>query len=164
MLLRLIRRPFADIRRIGPPAARSCAAIHAQAFPFPWSVAEFEALLAGRDIFAEAATVRTGWRCAPKLGGFILSRLVLDEAEVLTVAVAPRFRRRGMGGALLAAHVALLAARGAKTVFLEVEAANVAALALYGRYGFRQIGARKAYYRKPGGAAAEALVLRLDLA
>jgi [ribosomal protein S18]-alanine N-acetyltransferase len=159
-----------DIRSIGPAQAQACAQIHAESFAHAWSVAEFETLLAGRDVTAEAATVNSPWaqswervwRQPPRLAGFVLSRRVLDEAEILTIAVALQFRRRGIGGALLAAHLATLTSQGIKTLFLEVEAGNAAALALYGGFGFYQVGARKGYYAKPGGSAAAALVLRRD--
>jgi [ribosomal protein S18]-alanine N-acetyltransferase len=159
------RRP-PDIRRIGPQGAQACAAIHAQSFAHPWSAAEFETLLAGRDVIAEAAMatsrLRTVWRRAPVLAGFVLSRRVLDEAEILTIAVAPKFRRSGIGGALLGVHLATLAAQGAKALFLEVEAGNRAALALYAQFNFHEIGTRKAYYRAVDGTKAAALMLRRD--
>lgn len=152
----------ADVRGIGPQAALACAAIHAEAFPHPWSSSEFEALLAGRDVVADAAMVKSWGRLL--FAGFVLSRIVAGEAEILTIAVGMKFRRRGIGSALLAAHLASLAAKGTKILFLEVEAGNHAALALYKSFGFRQVGERKAYYRKPGAANAAALVLRLDFA
>ncbi len=154
-------RPI-DIRRIGPQSAQDCATIHAQAFPHPWSGTEFEALLAGRDVLADAAMMKSWGR--PTFAGFVLSRMVAGEAEILTIAVAAKFRRRGIGSALLSAHLPSLAAKGTKALFLEVEAGNHAALALYKSFGFRQVGERKAYYRKPGAPNAAALVLRLDFA
>ncbi len=123
---------------------------------------DFETLLAGRDVVAEAAMVTGRWGKSPALAGFVLSRCALDEAEILTIAVAPEFRRRGIGSTLLAAHLARLAAQGVKALFLEVEAGNRAALALYAQFDFRQIGERKAYYRRADGTAAAALMLRRD--
>ncbi|HEY5226064.1 MAG TPA: GNAT family N-acetyltransferase [Methylovirgula sp.] len=158
------RRP-PEIRRIGPDCAQACAEIHARSFAHPWSATEFETLLAGRDVVAEAAMAsgwKKLWRKPPVLDGFVLSRLVLDEAEILTIAVAPGCRRRGIGGALLAAHVAALAAQRVKALFLEVEAGNHAALALYQSLDFYQVGTRKGYYPKAGALAAAALVLRRD--
>lgn len=151
-----------DVRRIGPQSAPACAGIHAQSFAYSWTATDFETLLAARDVVGEAALVAAWWGKSPGVAAFILSRLILDEAEILTIAVAPEFRRRGIGSALLAVHLATLAAQGVKALFLEVEAGNQAALALYAQFAFRQIGERKAYYRKAGGAAAAALVLRRD--
>lgn len=166
MLGFLKRKVAPDVRRIGPQSAQACARIHAQSFAHPWSANEFEALLAARDVVAEAAMMRTWLGRAlgrrQKLVGFVLSRRVLDEAEILTIAVGQRLRRRGVGAALLSAHLAQLAAMGIKALFLEVEAGNDAALALYAQFGFAQVGTRKAYYRKGEGEAAAALLLRRD--
>jgi ribosomal-protein-alanine N-acetyltransferase len=159
-------KPVPDIRVIGTQAAQDCASIHADSFAHPWSGAELETLLAGRDVIAEAAMVSgrcgTWLRRQPSLAGFVLSRLVSDEAEILTIAVAPKFRRSGIGAALLGAHLATLAAHGAKALFLEVGAGNHAALALYARFNFHQIGRREAYYRAVDGKTMAALTLRRD--
>jgi ribosomal-protein-alanine N-acetyltransferase len=152
-----------SIRRIGPDFARACAKIHAQSFAYPWGVAEFESLLAGRDVVGQAAIAASFWRRnARALSGFVLSRRAADTAEMLTIAVAPPARGKGIGGALLASHLAALAAEGAKSLFLEVESDNQAALALYRRFDFREVGERKAYYRKVDGIRGSALVLRRD--
>jgi ribosomal-protein-alanine N-acetyltransferase len=152
-----------SIRRIGPDFGRACANIHAQSFAHPWGAAEFESLLAGRDVVGQAAMAAPFWRKnARALSGFVLSRRAADTAEMLTIAVAPRARGKGIGGALLASHLAALAAEGAKSLFLEVETDNKAALALYQRFDFHEVGERKAYYRKADGMRASALVLRRD--
>jgi ribosomal-protein-alanine N-acetyltransferase len=95
--------------------------------------------------------------------GLILMRAIAGEAEVLTLAVEPSHRRRGVARALLRAGLTQAAASGAEEVFLEVAADNVAALALYRAEGFREAGHRGGYYRRPGGAAVDALVLRRTL-
>jgi ribosomal-protein-alanine N-acetyltransferase len=152
-----------SIRRIGPDFGRACAMIHAQSFPHPWAAAEFESLLAARDVVAQASIAASFWRKnARAVTGFIMSRRAADTAEMLTIAVAPAARGKGTGAALLTNHLAMLAAQGAKSLFLEVEADNRAALALYRRFDFRQVGERKAYYRKADGERAAALVLRRD--
>jgi [ribosomal protein S18]-alanine N-acetyltransferase len=150
-----------SIRRIGPDFGSACAKIHAQSFAHPWAVSEFESLLAGRDVVGHAA-ISTGFWRKRWVVGFVLSRRAADTSEMLTIAVAPGSRRKGLGAALLASHVATLAAEGAKSLFLEVETDNRAALALYWRFEFRQVGERKAYYRKADGMRAGALVLRRD--
>ncbi|QRG09535.1 ribosomal protein S18-alanine N-acetyltransferase [Xanthobacter dioxanivorans] len=130
------------------------AAIHARAFARGWGVDEFERLLAERAVRAHVAC--GGGRRAPV--GFILSHVVPPEAEVLTVAVVTDRRRRGIGRLLLSHHLARLASEGVTTSFLEVEEANVAALALYRTLGYRETGRRRGYYA--GGA--DALMLRRD--
>jgi [ribosomal protein S18]-alanine N-acetyltransferase len=150
-----------SIRRIGPRHGTACAKIHAQSFAHPWAPAEFESLLAGRDVIGEAA-IATSFFGNRRVAGFILSRRGADMAEMLTIAVAPALRRKGVGAALLTRHLATLAAEGAKSLSLEVESNNRAALALYRRFGFHEVGEREAYYRKAEGMRASALVLRRD--
>jgi ribosomal-protein-alanine N-acetyltransferase len=76
----------------------------------------------------------------------VLARAVADEAEVLTLAVAPPARRQGMAAALLDAVCDEAARRGAHVLHLEVSTANAAARALYARAGFHVSGNRRAYY------------------
>ena len=102
----------------------------------------------------------TGWVKRAKIAGFILSRRAVDEAEVLTVVVEPSSRRTGCGQRLLGAHLARLASLGVAKVFLEVEEGNVAALALYRRFGFSAEGRRKNYYAKADGSRGDALLMR----
>ncbi len=127
------------------------AAIHAASFPprerWGEDAMRLQLELPGAFAFIDAR------------GGFVLARVASDEAEILTLAVSPEARRSGLGRALLAAAMAEARARGAASMFLEVAAANEAALALYADAGFTQVGTRPNYY--PGGAAA--LVLRASL-
>jgi ribosomal-protein-alanine N-acetyltransferase len=101
----------------------------------------------------------TGTLAFSARSGFVMTRIVGDEAEILTIAVAPDARRGGIGSALL--HEAGLHAlkSGARTMYLEVGQSNVPATALYARAGFREVGRRKSYY----GPGEDALVLRADL-
>lgn len=129
------------------------AALHAEAFAAPWSEAEFADLLQQAGVFA-----------VEEADGFILIRVVLDEAEILTLAVRPTARRAGLGGRLVGQGAVRAAQAGAVRLFLEVAEDNVAARTLYDRAGFAQIGRRKAYYAAPDGGRIDALVLGLDLA
>jgi ribosomal-protein-alanine N-acetyltransferase len=142
-------------------SARDAAAIaplHAASFRRGWSEQEVEGLLLDRHVVAHRALAgRT-------LIGFIMSRQVEDEAEILSVAVAGARRGRGLAHGLLTLHLRRLAGLGARTVFLEVDENNKPALRLYDRAGFRQISRRPNYYAAPGAKPAAALVLRRDLA
>ena len=100
---------------------------------------------------------------AAQPGGFALGRVAGPEAELLTLAVHPRARRRGLGRALVAAFEAEAAARGAAEVLLEVAATNHAARALYARLGYVAVGRRPGYYRRAGAPPVDALVLRRGL-
>ena len=124
---------------------------------------DIEALLAARSTYADGAFARTARGAGEELCGFILSRVAADEAEILTVAVSPKRRGEGIAGQLMRANVAQLQQAGAKSWFLEVEAQNTSALALYRRFGFVQVGERRSYYRKADGDAATALILRRSL-
>jgi ribosomal-protein-alanine N-acetyltransferase len=97
------------------------------------------------------------------LAGFILSRMAAGEAEILSVAVATRWRGRGIARRLLDLHLRRLAGLGVSAVFLEVEEGNEPALRLYHRAGFREVGRRPGYYADGTGAPVAARVLRRDL-
>jgi ribosomal-protein-alanine N-acetyltransferase len=120
------------------------AALHARCFtaPPPWTEQAFADLLDSRLVFHRALK-----------GGFVLGRVVADEAELLTVAVAPELRRRGVGRALVTAFAADASARGATIAHLEVAEGNSAAIALYRGLGFAESGRRRGYYGPAGGDA-----------
>jgi ribosomal-protein-alanine N-acetyltransferase len=129
------------------------ADVHAGAFDTPWDAAAFAALLDQAGVFV-----------VEDADGFILMRAVADEAEILTLAVRPGARRRGVGGRLVAQGAAAAAARGAVQLFLEVADDNAAARALYARAGFVEAGRRPGYYTRADGTRWDALLLTLNLA
>ena len=94
--------------------------------------------------------------------GVVLWRTMADEAELLTLAVAARHRRQGVGAALLSQVIVRSRRQGARLLFLEVGVDNPGAHSLYAQAGFVEVGRRVAYYRRPTGFA-DALVLRLTL-
>lgn len=94
--------------------------------------------------------------------GFALARAVLDEAELLLLAVRPSFRRMGIGAALLSAVRAEARARGAVHLHLEMREGNPAGH-LYVAGGFREIGRRPRYYRGRDGQSFDALTLACPL-
>ena len=105
--------------------------------------------------FVRGLTNQVSWQLValqPENGqfaGFICGRTVLDEGEIFKVAVAPSFRRRGVGTQLIGSAFALIRQRGAKTCFLEFRASNTPAKKLYARSHFKQIAQRKNYYTAP---------------
>jgi [ribosomal protein S18]-alanine N-acetyltransferase len=137
--------------------ASAIAALHGGSFRRGWSEQECEGLLLDRHVVAHRALI------GMKLTGFIMSRMVEDEAEILSVAVAGRYRGRGLARQLLNLHLRRLAGLGARTVFLEVDEHNNPALRLYHRAGFSEVARRPNYYPGTGGKAAAALVLRRNL-
>jgi ribosomal-protein-alanine N-acetyltransferase len=126
------------------------AAIHAAAFtdPRPWSAAEFAALMAGPGVFLHSLA-----------RGLVMGRVILDEAELLTIAVHPQAQGQGLGAQLLARFETESLARGATTGFLEVSAANPGAQRLYARAGWRETGRRRGYYRDGSGAPCDAILM-----
>lgn len=130
------------------------ARLHAACFvtPRPWSATAFTGLLESPGTFL-----------CTESGGFLLGRVVADEAELLTLAVDPARRRQGIGARLVQSFVETAARRGAARAFLEVAADNDAALALYRNSGFVEDGRRKAYYRSPEGHAIDAIAMSRTL-
>lgn len=117
------------------------AAIHAAAFAKPWTQSEFERLLRSPGV--------GGWRAGEN--AFLLIRSVADEMEILTLATVPSVRRRGLARGLMQELQKALETYEVKRCFLEVNASNQAALALYRHFNFSEISRRKAYYQMPGG-------------
>lgn len=158
-MIEIVRSLFARgdpvLSQAGVSDARALAALHGAAFHRGWSESDFEQLLLDRNIIAHRATA------GRNVVGFIISRLVLDEAEILSTAVAAHRRGKGLARQLLDLHLRRLAGLGTRTVFLEVEEGNVPARRLYQRAGFRQVGRREGYY--PAARNAAALILRRDL-
>jgi ribosomal-protein-alanine N-acetyltransferase len=134
-----------------PVHAAALAAIHATAFigEEAWDAAAFACQLALPGVFG----------LLHPDAGLVLARLAADQAEILTLAVAPPARRRGVGTELLRKAAGEAVARGGAWLFLEVSARNAAARALYERTGFRPVGRRRSYYAD----GSDALVLALPL-
>jgi ribosomal-protein-alanine N-acetyltransferase len=144
------------IRAATAENAPALAALHQQAFDDPWSDADIATLLDSPGVFALGASY------AGEAAGFILCRVAADEAEILTLAVSPALRRRGVASELIGHAMATALACGAGAVFLEVATDNPGAQALYLAHGFDEVGRRPAYFSRPGGAVA-ALIMRRDL-
>jgi ribosomal-protein-alanine N-acetyltransferase len=137
------------------------AEIHGHSFAHQWDADELARLSA-----QDGAILLLARRASPygtrRPLGFLLLRQVADEAEVLTLAVDPRHRGRGIGKRLMQDGMFRLYGERCKSLFLEVDAANQPALLLYKALGFRQVGERKGYYRDSAGGGT-ALVMRVDL-
>lgn len=132
--------------------------VHAECFPVdPWSVRDFMELLAIRGASGHLAV-------SPENGisAFIIDLIGPDDAEILTIGVAPGARRRGLARVLIGDLTKRARQRGARRVLLEVAADNQAAIALYNSIGFIPLGERPGYYRLPSGKA-DALIFGLSL-
>lgn len=127
------------------------ARVHAAAFTEsrPWSALEFATLLDSTGVILRGDA-----------RSFVLGRLIADEAEVLTIATAPEFRRQGLAQGCLAAFLDALQKQQAQSVFLEVADDNNAAKSLYINNKFVNVGTRPNYYSRPDGTKVAAAVLR----
>ncbi len=94
-----------------------------------------------------------------RVAGYVGSQTVIDESDMMNIAVHPDFRRRGIAEALVNALVEGLKGKGSLRLSLEVRASNAPAQALYQKLGFSQVGRRPRYYRNP---REDALILRKE--
>jgi [ribosomal protein S18]-alanine N-acetyltransferase len=150
-------KPARQFPALTARAAGQCARLHKASFAFPWSVADFERLLTDSAVIADGIAGESG------LSGFVLSRTVGGEGEILSIAVDPAERSAGLATSLLGHHLSRLSRSGVTALFLEVDESNLPALALYRRYGFVEVGKRPAYYARPDGSRGTASILRCNL-
>lgn len=129
------------------------ARLHSAAFTDtrPWSAEEFATLLTQTGVTALSAE-----------HGFALIRILAGESELLTLAVDPAHQRHGIATGLMQRWLAQ-AGEHADTAFLEVEADNQPALALYSRFDFAEIARRPAYYARKNGQRADAVIMKRAL-
>ena len=159
------RPPAVVIEGARPRDAEAVAAMHAECFSRGWSEHEIATLMERPGVSILLARGEGRGRSAP-LGFLILRRDGFGpeaEAEIVTVGVPPRARRRGVGDRLMRAAIRECQGDRIGRLLLEVDGANRAAVALYRRLGFRQVGERKAYYRQGETPPADALVMALAL-
>ncbi len=131
-------------------------AIEVLAYRFPWTRGNFEDAL---DSGYTGLCVRDAQGL---LQAYSVLMPVIDEVHLLNLCVAPACQRQGLGAALLVSSIASAHASGFASMLLEVRPSNTAAVALYGRAGFAQIGRRKHYYPAAQGQREDALVMRLS--
>ena len=93
------------------------------------------------------------------VAGYVGSQSVLDEADMMNIAVHPDYRRQGIGRDLVLALAEALQKKGIRGLMLEVRQSNAPAIALYEQLGFQQVGMRPNYYRNP---KEDALILRTE--
>jgi ribosomal-protein-alanine N-acetyltransferase len=148
-----------DIRPIVPGDIEAVAATHSACFDDAWSSSMIRRILSMPGAFGLASVTAA----RKTLVGFALGRVVVDECELLSIAVAPAWRGRGIGAQLLDAAISWASACDAKKLFLEVAEGNASALRLYQRRGLVQVGRRPDYYELKSGALVDALTMRCDL-
>ncbi|NBB50502.1 GNAT family N-acetyltransferase [Rhizobium sp. CRIBSB] len=157
------RQPEFEIVPMTSDHCRAVAELHGQRFPRAWGDGEFLSLLLQPNSFGFAAWQTNTLIFKAPLAGFVLSREVAGEAEILTIAVGEKVARFGLGWRLMQAALREAKGRGGESMFLEVDDGNDAALGLYRKLGFEKAGERPAYYTDENGRRSSALVMRRDL-
>jgi len=127
--------------------------IESDVTPFPWNAKQFADSLQSHLSYVLCKGNR--------LVGFLIFNQVLDEAELLNIAVKTSFQGEGLGACLLDYCLAEISG-SAVNLFLEVRVSNFPAIALYEGRGFRHVGERRAYYHGESGRE-DALIMRCDL-
>lgn len=122
-------------------------------FSDPWSQADFGECVTSGVAFLVAEAHGT-------VAGYVVAHAAADEGEILNLGVAAAHRRHGVGGALVAAVLALLGSQGVRVVYLEVRDSNNGARRLYESLGFSEVARRARYYRRP---VEDAVVLRVAI-
>jgi ribosomal-protein-alanine N-acetyltransferase len=158
--------PEVGVREAGPLDVPVIALLHAECFAdgiggAAWNRAAIARVMSlpGSYGYLAMPAAEPGPRHAGVApAGFLLARAAAGESEILSLGVAASWRRRGAARALLQAALRRAGEAGAARALLEVAEDNLAARALYAAEGFRVVSRRPAYYRRPGGAPAAALV------
>lgn len=152
----LLRPASEQIAPMRPEDLPEVLQVEAAAYEFPWTHGNFiDSLRAGHS----------AWTMRDSAGGLIayaVLMLVLDEAHLLNLTVAPACQRFGFGWRMLEAMAENARSYGARTMLLEVRPGNAAAQKMYDRYGFVRIGIRRGYYPARHGRE-DAIVMRVAL-
>ncbi len=131
------------IRRMKPEDAAEAAQIEKEVFSIPWSEKSFrDAVLNNGNIYVAAEE-------NDKIVGYAGAWGVFGEADITNVCVAPEYRRRGIAEKMLQFLIKEARKKEINIFFLEVRESNLAAIALYEKMGFQQIGIRKNFYERP---------------
>jgi [ribosomal protein S18]-alanine N-acetyltransferase len=141
-----------------PRDADTIARLHAQGFHRGWPREDFAAYIAG-----EGTPLYVACDAKRRVVGFAMLRHTGDDVELVSIAVEPRWRGKGVGLALMRAMFDDLLMSPARRMVLEVASDNPGALRLYERLGFARVGERRGYYPRPDGTPATALVMTRDL-
>lgn len=152
-----LKRIAPHIRKATKSDVRIMASLHESSFGAArWSLTQISDSLDLETTMALIAQEgETAW-------GFILCQIAGEDAEILTLCIAPSAQRSGAGLFLLFAALEEMRQREVRRVFLEVSADNTAALALYNKARFRITGKRAGYY-KQDKKAIDAVMMAFDL-
>mgnify|MGYP003393035951 CR=1 FL=1 len=141
------------IRQVKEAEADKLTEIHVECFPRYWNREVFTDFFAVKDTFA--FLVEEGQEAVAML----VYRVAFDQAEILTLAVLPAYRKLGIARKLVVDMLEKCKALGVEKLFLEVEVDNNPAIKLYENSGFQHINRRKLYYQQLDGSLTDALVM-----
>jgi len=138
------------IRLMQPSDLSAVVTIENQVQTHPWTFKQFEESLQSY----QCTVIEQDQRIV----GFCILQPVLDEANLLLMAIDPKFQGQGLGYQLLDASIEQLNNQPVQ-IFLEVRESNHAAIGLYEKAGFHQIDLRKNYYPNPDGSREHAIIM-----
>ncbi|MEQ9518208.1 MAG: GNAT family N-acetyltransferase [Parvibaculum sp.] len=154
------------IQEVGQSHAALIAALHAQCFDETQSAPQLASQSASwsasniASMFEAPGLIALVARRGDVPLGFVLARYIAGDAEILSVGVLPEARGAGLGETLLEGlHHQLQGLDAKARILLDVAADNGPALALYAKAGYRQVGHRKAYYRRTNGVFIDSLTM-----
>jgi ribosomal-protein-alanine N-acetyltransferase len=148
-----------QLTRATPADIAALVALENRCFGWPWSRLSFEGEMSAprADSRVVWATAADGQAC---LIAYIFFRFIAEEVHIFRIAVDPAWRRRGVGGRLVAACLESARGRGLSAAMLEVRRSNTEALKLYRKFGFQVAAARPGYY---SDGHEDALILKRTL-
>ncbi len=141
------------ITKMIPDHVPQIAELEKLCFSDPWNEA---------SVASELTNKLSLWLVAEDGGtvaGYVGSQTVMDETDMMNIAVHPDYRRQGIARELIHGLISALKEKGSRCLTLEVRESNAPAIALYGSEGFQQVGLRKNYYRHP---KENAIILRKE--
>ena len=140
------------LRLVGKESAQTLSAIHEKCFPHYWDNEAFNDFFSVEHTYALIAE-------AGEVVGMVVYRLNFEQADIITIAVLPQFRRKGIARSLMAKTLEDMKWRGVEKLFLDVEEGNQPAISLYESLGFSHDRRRRQYYRQSDGTCTDALVM-----
>ncbi len=145
--------PSVIIREMEDADLDAVSSIEAECFSRPWTREAFSDSIHRDDTVFIVAADEAG------IAGYVGMYVAFGEGEITNVAVSPLRRRQHIGCALIEGIGDIAEADNMSSIILEVRASNTAAIGLYTRYGYRNIGVRKNFYDFP---REDAIIMKRD--
>jgi [ribosomal protein S18]-alanine N-acetyltransferase len=152
----LVTDPLLGIRPMQEKDLSQVFTLEKRVYHFPWSMGILQDCL------------RVGYCCwvltmDEQVVGYGVMSVVIDEAHILNICIDPKWQKRGLGLKLMRRMLKVAGQHGTEVVFLEVRVSNHAAIRLYEKVGFVEVGMRKGYYPDKNQTREDALILSLEM-